>query len=128
VQSRAVDAARRRAQRSHRLVPRPASLPAGVLMDVARVISYVMWSTAAVLPWIYVALDLSFVREWRAQRRARRTTRAIWARCPEARPTAHEHPPARSAPNGDGWVVPPVVRKFPAPRRTTGGRGVHARC
>ncbi|WP_406690717.1 hypothetical protein REH65_00280 [Saccharopolyspora sp. ID03-671] len=56
---------------------------------------YVLFAILVVLPWAAVIADLSLVRQRRATRRARRTTRQIWARHPEARPSCtNEHLPA----------------------------------
>ncbi|SFS90794.1 hypothetical protein [Saccharopolyspora flava] len=56
---------------------------------------YVLFGLLVVMPWAAVVADLRFVRQWRLVHRARRTTRWIWARHPEARPTcASEHLPA----------------------------------
>ncbi|MEV4729808.1 hypothetical protein [Saccharopolyspora sp. NPDC049426] len=56
---------------------------------------YVLLALLVVMPWAAVITDLQLVRQWRATRRARRTTRQIWARHPEARPTCtNEHLPA----------------------------------
>ncbi|RRO17039.1 hypothetical protein EIL87_12250 [Saccharopolyspora rhizosphaerae] len=56
---------------------------------------YILFGVLVVMPWSAVIADLPLVRQWWATRRARRTTRQIWARHPEARPTCtNEHLPA----------------------------------
>lgn len=40
-----------------------------------------------VLAAMWLLADTQRVRQWRAVRRARRTTKKVWARCPASRPT-----------------------------------------
>lgn len=70
----------------------------------------------------WLVVKLPFVREWRARRWTRRTTRATWARHPETRPVpAYEHPPAALSSGRCGWAMPPTTR-MPV-GEVVGGRG-----
>lgn len=46
----------------------------------------VLFGILAVLTWAAVIADLAVVRQFRSQRRVRRTTRRIWRNHPDARP------------------------------------------
>lgn len=55
---------------------------------------YVLFGLLVVMPWAAVIIDLPLVRHWWLVRRARRTTRRILERSPEAlRPPSQEERP-----------------------------------
>lgn len=70
---------------------------------------YLLLGTGAVLPWVCLATELPFVRDWWLAKRARRATNEILARCPEARRATYEHSPARCAPGRCGRVMAPTT-------------------
>lgn len=74
---------------------------------------YIMFGAVVVMPWAAVIADLPLVRTWWLSRRARRTTRRIWERHPEARPPkANEHLPAppRNPLDRSGQAIAPPSR------------------
>ena len=48
-------------------------------------LALVVYGTTVVAA-VWLLMDTRRVRQWRTARRARRTTRQVWARCPASRP------------------------------------------
>lgn len=85
--------------------------------------TYALFTLAAVTPFAYLIRDLQSVRMWRARRRARRTTREIWARYPETQPgRAHGPLPTPPPLQRRGQAMPPVVQGRCVGTAPTGGR------